>query len=103
MGFQPRIFEVIRVQSPCGTRSTQRTQNGQRTREYLRGAPDADCALETSAPAGDARDFLGTTRQARARRRGVPSAVIPTNRATQGGVGLAEKKSWTYHLRASGS
>ena len=51
---------------------------------------------------GDARHFLGTPREAGARPGGVPSAAIPTNRATQSGVGLAEKKSWTCHLRQAG-
>src|SRR6266571_1721026 len=70
---------------------------------YLWGASHPDHALEPSAPKGGARYFLGPTGQAGARPRGVPSAVIPTNRAAQGRVGLAEKKSWSCHLRPSGS
>ena len=91
----------------CGVQSSgrlgrgQRAQNGQRVSQYLRGASHPDHALETSAPKGGARYFLGPTGQAGARPRGVPSAVIPTNRAAQGRVGLAEKKSWTCHLRQS--
>src|SRR5215211_2776197 len=54
----------------------------------------ADRPLETSSPKGDARDFLGTSGEARAGPGGVASAVIPTNRAAQGRVGLAEKNSW---------
>src|SRR6266699_3683580 len=72
----------------------------QYTMEEERG--DVDTA-ETSAPKGGARYFLGTPCQAGARPRGIPSTVIPTNRATQGGVGLAEKKSWTCHVMPSGS
>jgi hypothetical protein len=49
------------------------------------GASHPDHALETSAPQGDPRHFLGTTGEARARPRGVPSATLPTNWATQGG------------------
>src|SRR5262249_5736363 len=56
------------------------------------GASDADCPLETSPPKGDAGDFLGPTSQARARPGGIPSAVLSTNRATQGRAGLVEKK-----------
>ena len=55
--------------------------------------PTQIAPLETSPPKGDARDFLGTTGKAGARPRGVPSPAIPTNRATQGGVGLGEKKA----------
>ena len=47
--------------------------------------------------------FSARRAQARARARGIPSAVIPTNRATQSRVGLGEKKSWSYPLRRSGS
>ena len=67
------------------------------------GAPDADCALETSAPKGDARDFLGTSGQARTRPGGAASPAVSTNRTTEGGVGLGEKKSWTGLLTPSGS
>ena len=35
--------------------------------------------------------------------RGSASPTLSTDRATQGGVGLAEKKSWTCHLMPSGS
>jgi len=61
--------------------------------QYLWGASDADGALETSPPQGEARHVLGTTGTTRARPGGMPSAGIPTNRATQGRVGLAEKKA----------
>src|SRR5438874_11863090 len=91
------------VQSPSGARSAQRTQNCQRISQHIRGASDANCALEAPSPKGDARDFLGTTRQARARPGGVPSAALPTHWTTQSGVGLAEKKSWPCLLRRSGS
>src|SRR5215471_11939273 len=91
------------VPSPCGARSAHRTENGQRTRSDIRGAPDADGPWEPSPPPGEAGDVLGTTGATRARRRGMPRAVIPTNWATPGGGGLADKKSGTCRLRPSGS
>ena len=47
--------------------------------------------------------FLGTPCQAGARPGGSPSAMRPANWTTPGGVGRGEKKSWSYHLRRSGS
>ena len=47
----------------------------------------------TQLAQGDARDFLGTTGKTRARPGGIPSPVIPTNRATQSRVGLGEKNA----------
>src|SRR5712671_2724164 len=92
-----------RVQSPGRLGRGQRTQNGQRVSQYIRGASHPDHALETSAPKRGARHFLGTASKASARPRGIPSPVILTNRPTQGGVGLAEKKSWTCLMMANGS
>src|SRR5205823_10489612 len=91
------------VHSPWGVGSPPRAQNRPGTREPVRSASDAACALETSPPKGDAGAFLGTTRQTRARPRSLRSAVIPTNRATQSGVGLGEKKSGSYPLRVGES
>ena len=78
-----------------------RAQDGQRVRQYIRGASPPEHPLETSAPKRGARQFLSTTRQATARPGSIPSAVVSANRATQGRVGLTEKNSWTCHLRHS--
>jgi hypothetical protein len=91
-----------RVESPCSTRSAQRAQNRPCMSQYVRGASDPDCPLETPPAEGDAGDFLGTTGKTRARPGGIPSPGIPTNRATQSRVGLGENKSWTCSLRVSG-
>src|SRR6266705_7068400 len=84
-------------------RRAQTAQDGQRVSQYIRGASHPDHPLETSAPKRGARHFFSTTRQATARPGSIPSAVVSANRATQGRVGLAEKKSWTCHLRQSAS
>lgn len=91
-----------RVQSPGGTRSAPRAQNGACTRPYLWGASNADGALDTPLAAGDAGDFLRPPGEASPGPGGAASTVRPTTRATQRGVGRDEKKRWTCRVPPSG-
>src|SRR5579872_2579004 len=87
---QPLLFGI---QGQAGPGSGQGRAHAQRDRQRRPGASEPADAVEASAPRKPARHLRG---QADQREQGAGSAhrpTLPADRATQGRVGLAEKKS----------